>query len=340
VSVDGPLFPLDRSVNMLLDRRGFLSAGAALLTGCAGGTQGGPEPTPSTPAVRGVASAARARARSVLPTFSPKRLREMQRRLDPLHERTGAPRPGEWRADHPEPGQSFDEYLASGPTAPVGGRRSLVVQPLGAIDETRTRILGLVGEALTAHFGLPARLEEPLEIAPPRDARRRVERTTQLLSGWVLHSVLKPRLPTDAAALLGFTTEDLWPGSGWNFVFGEASLQDRVGVWSLHRYGDPTIDPGAFKETLRRAVKVALHETGHMFSLEHCTRYRCVQAGINSLEEEDRAPMWLCPDCLAKISWVTSTDPRSHLRAMADFCRRAELRLEVAHYEKDLAALG
>ncbi len=324
-----------------LDRRHFLSAGIAIVAGCASGPQGGPDPSPSTPALRGVAKSARQRTAALTPPYAPRRLREARERLAPLHERTAAPRPGEWRADHPERGQSFDAYLQSSPTAPTASRGTLVVQPLGTLDESRARILALVGEALEAHFGLPTRVERPLDLGPPpRDAKRRVAGITQLRTGWILQDVLKPRLPPDAAALLGFTTEDLWPGLGWNFVFGEASLEDRVGVWSLHRYGDPAIDPGAFKETLRRAVKVALHETGHMFSLEHCTAFKCVQAGINSLDEEDLAPLWPCPDCLAKIAWVTSSDPRTRLRAMAELCEKADLRPEAAHYRRDLAALG
>ncbi len=42
--------------------------------------------------------------------------------------------------------------------------------------------------------------------------------------------------------MLALTTSDLWPGEGWNFVFGQASLSERVGVWSLHRLGNPQIE--------------------------------------------------------------------------------------------------
>lgn len=40
--------------------------------------------------------------------------------------------------------------------------------------------------------------------------------------------------------MIAFTNADLWPGEGWNYVFGQASLADHVGVWSIHRYGDPS----------------------------------------------------------------------------------------------------
>jgi archaemetzincin len=31
--------------------------------------------------------------------------------------------------------------------------------------------------------------------------------------------------------------EDLYPEPSWNFVFGQASLNERVGVYSFARYG-------------------------------------------------------------------------------------------------------
>ena len=39
--------------------------------------------------------------------------------------------------------------------------------------------------------------------------------------------------------MISFTSTDLWPGEDWNFVFGQASFEKPVGVWSLHRLGDP-----------------------------------------------------------------------------------------------------
>lgn len=315
------------------------SSVAVGVAACAGGSPSPGEPPPP-PARSGLATATRRRTGMAMPPYAPRRLREVRDRLAPLHEAVGKPQPADWLAEHREPGQSFEDYVVARPTAPTEHRRTLVVLPLGAPDEARGRLLALVGEALIAHFGLPSRVDAATAIPePPRGAHRNVGRTRQLRSGWLLDAVLAPRLPTDAAALLGFTSEDLWPGEGWNFVFGEASLERRVGVWSLSRYGDPA-SPGMFRIVLRRALKVALHETGHMFSLPHCTRWRCVQAGINSLDEEDRSPLWPCPDCLAKIAWVTSTDPRERLFRMAAFCRRADLVDEARHFDRDLAALG
>ena len=89
----------------------------------------------------------------------------------------------------------------------------------------------------------------------------------------------------------------------------------------------PQFPPGnaGFKQVLERTLKIAVHETGHMFSLPHCTAYPCIQSGVNSLEEAGESPLWLCPECLPKIAWATSTDPRERLSATHDFCRRHDL---------------
>ncbi len=91
--------------------------------------------------------------------------------------------------------------------------------------------------------------------------------------------------------MIALTTSDLWPGKGWNFVFGQARLRERVGVWSLYRNGDPDESEGAFRLCLLRTIKTATHETGHMFSLRHCTKYECNMCESNNSEESDRSPM-------------------------------------------------
>ena len=96
-----------------------------------------------------------------------------------------------------------------------------------------------------------------------------------MLTTYILHDVLPPRLSQDAAVLIALTAADLWPGEGWNYVFGQASLSDRVGVWSLHRFGDAEESDDAFRQCLRRTLKTASHETGHMFSMRTA---RCTDA--------------------------------------------------------------
>src|SRR6185295_8773140 len=60
----------------------------------------------------------------------------------------------------------------------------------------------------------------------------------QLLTTHLLERLLPQHRTTSDAAVLGLTAIDLWAGPGWNFVFGQASLKERVGVWSMARNGD------------------------------------------------------------------------------------------------------
>ena len=95
----------------------------------------------------------------------------------------------------------------------------------------------------------------------------------QIQTPYVLNEVLKPNRPKDALAYLCFTASDLYPDGNWNFVFGQASLRDRTGVWSIHRKGDPAAGAEAFRQCLVRTLHTASHETGHILTIQHCTAF-------------------------------------------------------------------
>ena len=265
-------------------------------------------------------------------------------RLAPLHCRAHRARPGEWLAEHDEHGQSFTQYRADDPVRvhPLDRRNKIYLQPLGPLGPGQRRIVALTAEFLQRFFGLPTLVAPalPLELVPAR-ARRIHPRhhDEQILTGYLLEEVLGERLPEDAAAYVSFTSADLWPGDGYDFVFGQASLRERVGVWSLHRFGDPDENDAAFRRALVRTLKVAVHETGHMFSMKHCTAYECAMAGSNHLDETDESPLWLCPECLAKLSWATGVLPREHFLRLAAFCDEHDLGEQARFFRSSAAAL-
>jgi len=270
------------------------------------------------------------------------RLIAVMEKLRPLHKKPRKPGPHDWLAQHREPGQTFQEYLHCRPVTPRGKRRAMYVQPLGEFTKTQRRIVTLTADFMGRYFNLPVKIEKdlPLSIVPAR--ARRVHPTwgdKQILSTYVLDEVLRPKLPGDAAACIAFTTSDLWPGPGWNFVFGQASLRDRVGVWSVYRNGDPDKDEAAFRLCLLRTMKTATHEIGHMFSMRHCTKYECNMCGSNHREESDRRPIALCPECMAKVCWATRSDPITRYGKLAGFCKEHGLKPQAEFYEKSINAL-
>src|SRR5262249_31133159 len=150
---------------------------------------------------------------------------------------------------------------------------------------------------------------------PLKDIPDRAKRThptwggEQILAPYVLDDLLKPKRPDDALAYVAFTASDLWPGEGWNFVFGQASLSERTGVWSIHRFDDPAASKEAFQRCLIRTLGTASHETGHILTMQHCTVYECSMNGSNSLAESDRKPLHVCPVCLRKLCWNLRLEP-------------------------------
>jgi archaemetzincin len=263
-------------------------------------------------------------------------------KLLPLHTQLGKPQPGDWLDRHPELGQSYQQYLSSHPVRADRRRRVIYVQPLGNFSPAEKKIVEESTEFLGLYFQLPVKTSKRLSLdLIPRTARRKPggRRAEQILSTYVLDEVLKPRLPKDAVALIAFTTADLWPGEGWNYVFGQASLADRVGVWSIHRYGDPAGGDDAFRQCLLRTLKTASHETGHMFSIPHCTLFECNMCGSNHLAESDRRPLELCPSCIAKLCYATAADPAKRFEELIAFYKAHGLKTEAEFCEKSLAAL-
>ena len=263
-------------------------------------------------------------------------------KLRPLFRELGEPQPGDWLSIYEEPGQTFREYLASKPVTARGRRRVIYIQPLGTFTKPQHAIIDATADFLRGYFQLPVKVKEswPESVVPAKARRRHPSwGMEQILTGYVLDELLGPKLPGDAAALLGFTATDLWPGEGWNFVFGEASITDRVGVWSIYRNGDPSAGADAFRLCLLRTLKTATHEIGHMFSMLHCTAYECNMGGSNSREESDRGPLALCPECLAKLCWATGSDPVARYKKLVVLCKKHGLAAEQAFYERCLRAL-
>lgn len=263
-------------------------------------------------------------------------------RLRPLHTPLGEPKPGEWLYHHDEPGQTFEEYVAADPVGPTKARHTVYIQPLGDFSPAQRKVVDLTAEFIGLYYGLPVTVKDalPLSVIPAK--ARRTHPTwgvKQILSTYVLRKVLRPRLPDDAMACLAFTASDLWPGEGWNFVFGQASLRHRVGVWSIHRNGDPEAGPAEFRLCLLRTMKTGVHELGHMFSMRHCTAYECVMCGSNHRAEADSRPLAACPECAAKIWWITGADPADRYRNLAAFCKDHGLTEQAAFYETSRQAL-
>jgi archaemetzincin len=239
-----------------------------------------------------------------------------------------APGPHDWLAVHREAGQTFDDFRRGQPNRPDASRRLLYLQPLGDFPEQRSPPLSTLREFAETFFQMEAKALAPVSLSAGRFTSRtnRATARRQILADDVLR-FLKARLPGEAFCLLAITMEDLYPEPSWNFVFGQASLRERVGLYSFARY-----DPAFYGEPrgkdyqavlLRRSLKVLAHETAHMFGLTHCIYFNCLMNGSNHLPESDRRPLHLCPVCLRKLQFSVGFDVVKRYEALAQFYRRA-----------------
>lgn len=230
--------------------------------------------------------------------------------------------PGDWLESFPEEGQTFEQYLKANPTLPTAERQIIYIQPIGEFSAIQKKVLQLTAEYMKAFYNLPVKLNEikGLGNVPKESSRKHPrEKHFQIKTAYFLDELLPKMLPNDAAVFICFTNFDLYPDENWNYVFGQATLQNRVGVWSLWRFGNPEKSLEDYKKFLTRTLKVAMHETGHMFTMLHCTKYECVMSGSNHLEETDRHPIDTCPECLAKIAWAMKYEPAERYRNLAKF---------------------
>ncbi len=237
------------------------------------------------------------------------------------------PGPGDWLANHAEPGQTYAAFRLAPGHRPDADRRIIYLQPLGDFPAENSPPLEEIRAYAAAFFQmevkvLPALAPDESRFKPrgnPGTGRHQVRSTS-------IMKFLAERLPADAYCLLGVTMVDLYPAPSWNYVFGQASLQNRVGVYSFARY-----DPAFWGEArpadnadliLRRACSVMAHEIAHMFGLYHCIYFHCLLNGSNNLAEADAAPQHLCPICLRKLHFAAGFDAVKRYEDLAAFYGR------------------
>ncbi|MCU0701142.1 MAG: archaemetzincin, partial [Myxococcaceae bacterium] len=203
--------------------------------------------------------------------------------LKPLATPKAAPRPGDWLDQYPEPGQTIADFVAERPASGWPKGRAFYLVTIGPLTDDERLLLERTRALLSDWFQQPVEWLAPLpeSAVGPTFRRNRASgpqwQTTPILDAAQAHR------PDDAIAMMAFTAIDLYPDPEWNFVFGEARPEARVGVTSLARLGPPDSSLA-----LARTVATGAHELGHMLGLAHCVAFECVMNGSNSLDEADR----------------------------------------------------
>ncbi len=222
-----------------------------------------------------------------------------------LFRRLKAPEPGEWLWVFPEEGQTFAEYREADPVRPTAERRTIYLAPFLTRPARDPALLQGIASVLKAGYGCEVTTLPPAPLPPSAYARER--RQVRALD---LAPHLVRTLPDDALFVLAVTDRDVSLGN-LAYAFGWGSLKLRVGVLSTARLGENSA------RSRRRTLTLALHESGHLLSLPHCTFYRCLMNGALTLEEADARPAALCPVCRAKLCWNLGMGAKAREEALA-----------------------
>lgn len=252
------------------------------------------------------------------------------------------PGPDDWLTWHVEPGQTYTQFVQSGANHPDGKRRIIYLMSIDGIASNPNSLMEILRSYLAAYYQMEVRIM-PAQTVDVRGFEPRINTQTkqlQILTSRVL-KFLADTLPNDAYCLLGVTMQDLYPYPKWNYVFGQASLRERVGIYSFARhnpefFGQPRPDDFA-DLVLSRGLKVTAHETGHMFGLMHCIYYECALNGSNNLSESDARTMHLCPVCLRKLHHAVGFDPVKRYQDLALFYRHHNWEEEAEWCEQQIA---
>lgn len=166
------------------------------------------------------------------------------------------------------------------------------VVPLGRVNQTAASV---AAANLQAQFGLDTVVVEPW----PQPEYALIPARGQYDAGPILLA-----LAGEGSGLplrLGLTRRDLCLPF-LSYVFGEAQLEGRAAVVSLHRLQEPAPGERASRSVmLERLAKMVLHEMAHVLGLVHCRAPGCLMNFSQGLAALDRLDLRFCVACQSRL---------------------------------------
>ena len=171
------------------------------------------------------------------------------------------------------------------------GQISIV--PINAIDSDFLERLAL---CLEERFLFTCTVERTLRL--PRATLNNVRKQLFLNTLVARVAALTPAID---GLRLAVTDYDLYKTSH-QFVFGDASEEQRVVVVSLHRLrSDFYGERGDANLLFQRTLKESVHDIGHALGLKHCFNSRCAMYFSNSIFDTDNKLSHFCDNCEKRV---------------------------------------
>ena len=126
---------------------------------------------------------------------------ELEEKLRPLADPLPPPQPGDWLAEHDEPGQTFAEYLDARPVRKSDKLHTIYLCLVGDFTEAQRRILDLTRDCLATFFGCPVKVKREVALASiPARARRTHPSCTAHSTSEALTSMPSTAIPRCSAS--------------------------------------------------------------------------------------------------------------------------------------------
>lgn len=253
-----------------------------------------------------------------------------------LHSMLNPPQEGDWLSSHPEKGETFSQYIRKWPKTASEQQSKFYLVKLSSFNTTQQIIFNKTYQYISLFYDTQVdtfTLDIDYTAIPEKFYRKNDLEEIQVLTDFFLKQKLLEALPDDAWGMIGCTAVDIFPDPKWNFVYGQASLKNRVGVWSMRRLGDPEAYPETEDKAFMRNLKVATHETGHILSMKHCIYYDCLMNGSAHLLENDSKPPYLCPVCLGKADWNRGFNIQNRFDTLHWFWNKNQYSIYHQYYE-------
>lgn len=168
-------------------------------------------------------------------------------------------------------------------------KMNIEIVPFGQIDNF---ILDYLKENLAEIFNAKVLIGNTQDLPEYAYNKKR----SQYFSSVILDGLLKIR-ENRQGKILAVINKDLFVPE-LNFVFGEADPLNGICVISITRLYQSYYGLSEDKDLLlKRSLKEAVHEIGHLLNLGHCPEPKCVMHFSNSLLDTDRKDYRFCDKC-------------------------------------------
>jgi len=173
-------------------------------------------------------------------------------------------------------------------------KMEIEIIPLGQIESD---VLGHLEENLAEIF--MAKVSTAGDQASPEYAYN--QKRGQYSSSFILQNLLKLKENREKK-VLAVIDKDLYVPE-LNFVFGTADPGNGVSIISITRLRQSYYGLAENQDLfLKRTLKEAVHELGHLLNFGHCLDPQCVMHFSNSLADTDRKDYQFCSKCKKRLS--------------------------------------